>query len=75
MERFGILPGETETSVLLRGYLQAEEEYLALVLGDAAREAKMAGRPALAEEDPTLDALKKRLINLRTRVARLSERH
>lgn len=69
------LPSEGYTpSELLDAYIRAEEEYLTLVLADAAKEAEMAGRPALADNDPTLDALKKRLSEIKMRAAALSDR-
>lgn len=69
------LPSEGYTpSELLDAYIRAEEEYLTLVLADASKEAEMAGRPALADNDPTLDAMKKRLSEIKMRAAALSDR-
>ena len=69
------LPSEGYTpSELLDAYIRAEEEYLTLVLADASKEAEMAGRPALADNDTTLDALKKRLSEIKMRAAALSDR-
>lgn len=69
------LPSEGYTpSELLDAYIRAEEEYLTLVLADASKEAEMAGRPALADNDPTLDALKKRLSEIKMRAVVLSDR-
>lgn len=73
-EKYGIAGNPLNVGQIIAAYIKAEEEYLALVLADAAKEAQMAGRPALAENDPTLDALKKRLADLKTRAAALSDR-
>lgn len=75
LEKYGLpARGKLNIKEILPAYVKAEEDYLAMVLADAAKEAKMAGRQALVDDDPTLNALKKRIEEIKEFVSRLLNR-